>query len=99
MHAIWLFYFPDISKNNFTFVFSNTEKNGVCILMEPNAMYNKAKSFYCEDYIVEMCAVTTNWSLHLCKLSYIKRYSPCLGQEFTITVNTQIKRKRNSVMR
>jgi len=77
----------------------NTEKNGVCILMEPNAMYNKAKSFYCEDYIVEMCAVTTNWSLHLCKLSYIKRYSPCLGQEFTITVNTQIKRKRNSVMR
>jgi hypothetical protein len=61
-------------------------------------MNNKAKSFYCEDYRGEMRAVTTNWSLHLYKVCYIKRDSTCLGQEFIITIKTQIKRKRNSVM-
>ena len=69
----------------------NTEKNGVCILMERNAMNNK-------DYRGEMSAVTTNWRLHLYKVCYIKRDSTCLGQEFTITVKTQIKLKINSVM-
>jgi len=66
--------------------------------MERNAMNNKAKSFYCEDYRGEMSAVTTNWGLHLYKVRYIKRDSTCLGQEFTITVKTQIKRRGNSVM-
>ena len=59
--------------------------------MECNAMNNK-------DYRGEMCAVTTNWRLHLYKVCYIKRDSTCLGQEFTITVKTQIKLKINSVM-
>lgn len=53
--------------------------------MERNAMNNKAKSFYREDYKGEMCGVTTNWSLHLYKACYIKRDSTWLGQEFIIT--------------
>lgn len=66
--------------------------------MECNAMNNKAKSFCCEDYRCAMCAVTTNWSLHLYKVCYVKRDNTCLGQEFTITVKTQIERKRNLLM-
>lgn len=66
--------------------------------MERNVMNNKAKSFYWEDYRGEMCAVTTNRCLHLYKVLYVKRDSTCLGQEFNITLKTQIKRKRSSVV-